>query len=85
MLDGVRREFQELGRVVRDSTEPTSGHAEDVTNGASQFAGALNHGIAAFTLSWAATFEATSETAGNIVANVGGFSVDLEALDLGAC
>jgi hypothetical protein len=39
--------------------------------------------VAAFELSWRAAFEATGETAGRIAANVGGFTLDLEALDLG--
>lgn len=83
-LDDVRHEFQELGRLLRDAGEPVTGHGDDLTDGAQQFVGALAHGVAAFTLSWTAAFDATSETAGNIAANVGGFSVDLEALDLGS-
>lgn len=84
VLDDIRTELQELGRLLRDATEPVTGHGEDITEGAQQFSGSLTHGVAAFTLSWTAAFDATSETAGNIAANVGGFSVDLEALDLGS-
>lgn len=83
VLDGVRHEFQELGRLLRDSREDTVREAEDVAEGAGQFGSALAQGVAAFSLSWQAAFDATSETAGNIAANVGGFAVDLEALDLG--
>lgn len=84
VLDDVRSEFQELGRLLRDTVEPVTGAGERVTDGARQFAGALAHGVAAFTLSWMAAFDATSVTAGNIAANVGDFSIDVEALDLGA-
>ena len=84
VLDQVRGDFQELGRLLRDAIEPVTNECEQVTDGAQQFAGALAHGVASFTLSWMAALDAVSETAGNIAANVGGFSVDLEAMDLGA-
>lgn len=83
VLDGVREEFRTLGRELRDAGEPVRDDVTRVREGAGEFGDALADGVAAFELSWQAAFDASCETAGNIAANVGGFKLDLEALDLG--
>jgi hypothetical protein len=84
VLDGVRDEFRTLGRELRDADEPVRRDAGRVRDGAGEFGDALADGVAAFELSWRVAFDTTSETAGRIAANVGGFTLNLEALDLGA-
>jgi hypothetical protein len=83
VLDGVRDEFRTLGRELRDADEPVRRDAGRVREGAGELSDALADGVAAFELSWQVAFDTTSETSGRIAANVGGFTLDLEALDLG--
>lgn len=83
VLNGVKDEFRMLGRELRDAPEKVRADAKRVQDGAGEFADALADGVAAFELSWQAALDATSESAGRIAANVGGFKIDLEALDLG--
>jgi hypothetical protein len=82
VLDGVRDEFRTLGRELRDSDEPVRRDAGRILDGAGELGDVVADGVAAFELSWRAAFEATGETSGRIAANVGGFTLDLEALDL---
>ena len=83
VLAGVKDEFRALGRELRDAPERVRRDAVRVREQAGELGDALADGVAAFELSWQAAFDATSETAGRIAANVGGFTLDLEALDLG--
>jgi hypothetical protein len=83
VLAGVKDEFRSLGRELRDAPDKVRTDAKRVQEGAGEFGDALADGVAAFELSWQAALDATSETAGRIAANVGGYALDLEALDLG--
>ncbi len=83
VLDGVRDEFRPLGRELRDSDEPVRRDAGRIHEGAGELGDAVADGVAAFELSWRAAFEAAGESSGRVAANVGGFTLDLEALDLG--
>ncbi|MGA9749852.1 MAG: hypothetical protein WBQ50_20555 [Nocardioides sp.] len=82
VLAGVKEEFRTLGHELRDAPEPVRRDAVRIREGAGEFGAALADGVAAFELSWQSAFDATSETSGSIAANVGGFTLDLEALDL---
>lgn len=83
VLTGVKDEFRALGRELRDAPAKVRADARHVHEGAGEFGDALADGVAAFELSWQAALDATSESAGRIAANVGGYALDLEALDLG--
>lgn len=83
VLRGVRDEFRTLGRELRDADEPVRRDAERVRDGAGELGDFLADGVAAFSLSWQVAFDVAGESAGRIAANVGGFTLDLEALDLG--
>jgi hypothetical protein len=83
VLAGVKDEFRALGRELRDAPDAVRRDAVRVREGAGELGDVLADGVAAFELSWQAAFDATSETSGHIAANVGGFTLDLEALDLG--
>jgi hypothetical protein len=82
VLDAVHEEFRHLGAELRDANDAVSTQADHIAAGAGQFADALADGVDAFRLSWEAAFDATSETAGTIAANVGHFKLDLHAVDI---
>ena len=79
---GVRDEFSRLGIELGDAVDPVRRQCAQVHDGAGELADALGPGLATFELSWAAALETSSKTAGNLAANVGGMTLDLQALDL---
>jgi hypothetical protein len=82
VLEGIREEFRRLGTELANAGGPVRVQADRVSTGAGQFADDLADGVTAFQLSWAQALDATSHSAGSIAANVGGFRLDLEKLDL---
>lgn len=81
VVEGVRQEFRNLATELDNAREPVRTQAAKVSDGAGQFADELADGLAAFELSWRAALEATGETAATLAANVGGFRLDLQAVD----
>jgi hypothetical protein len=81
VLDGIRDEFRHVSTELGNVKDPVAAQAAHVTSGAGEFADALADGLVTFQLSWGAALDATSETAGNIAANVGHFKIDLQAVD----
>jgi len=81
VLDGIHQEFRQTSTSLQNAKNPVATQAGHVSAGAGQFADALADGLTAFQLSWGAALDATSETAGNISANVGHFKLDLQAVD----
>lgn len=80
-LDGIHQEFRHISTGLQNAKEPVAAQADHVSTGARQFADELADGLTAFQLSWGAALDATSQTAGNISANVGHFKLDLQAVD----
>jgi hypothetical protein len=81
VVDGVRDEFRHLSTDLLNAREPVGTQTGKVAAGAGEFAAPLADGVDSFLLSWQAALAATSEAAGNIAANVGGFAIDLQAVD----
>lgn len=80
-LDGIHEEFRQISTRLQDAKEPVATQAGHVSSGTGQFADSLADGLTAFQLSWGAALDATSQTAGNISANVGHFKLDLQSVD----
>ncbi len=82
VTDGVRDEFTTLGQELIDLTEPIHTQSGRVDQGAGEFADELRSGLSTFELSWEAAFETSGRSSGNIAANVGRLTLDLQAVDL---
>ena len=82
VVEGVRDELSRRGADVEALPEALTRVVDRALEGAGEFADSLVQGATTLELSWGASFEATARSLGNVAANVGGSTVDLQAVDL---
>lgn len=80
----VRDSLSRSGVRVTELPEPVRAVVARITEGAGEFAPDLGSDATGFELSWSVSLETMSTSLGNLAANVGGFGIDLVAVDLEA-
>lgn len=76
--DGLSRH----GVAIAELPEPVRGLMDRTRQGAGEFSDELADATAGFELSWTVVLDTMATSLGNTAANVGGFGVDLVAVDL---
>lgn len=81
-IAAVRDAMSREGIGIGEEVGPFGRTTDLVGRGAGEFEGDLAHDLAGFELSWSAALQAMSTSVGNLAANIGGFGIDLVAVDL---
>jgi hypothetical protein len=81
-LEGARTTFEDLAAQFQNSREPLAGRRATLLQGCGQVSAKVDAGATAFVLSWQAAFDVASQSAGLIAGNIGGYAIDLAAVDV---
>lgn len=82
VIEAARDGLTRHGLAIAELPEPVRDLMDRARQGAGEFSGELADATAGFELSWTVVLETMSTSLGNTAANVGGFGVDLVAVDL---